>query len=144
MRLRLFAAAVALLLQACSPAQLASNANQEGNRLWAGLIAYDGEQWMVRQEARRQCLERAINPGIDRLLAEGRFVDATKVWQENYPPVTFFDVFDDAKREGILKTMSKMPACSWPKDVKFDPAPAGARSAVAPMGPFMLTPVAPN
>lgn len=135
--------AALLLLGGCDPARLYANASDEGNRLWAGWVGYDAEQWVVRQTARRQCLERAINPGIDRLLAEGRIVDATKVWQANYPGVTYFNVLDDAARGRLLEALSKMPACRWPKDVVLDPPAAGSTAAL-PMGPVMLTPVAPN
>lgn len=128
--------AAALLAAGCTLPQLGSNANQEANRLWGNWTGYDGEQMVVRQQARRDCLERAINPGINRLLAEGRIVDATKVWQANYPPVTYFNVFDEAQREGILKTLSKMPACTWPKDVQLGKPSA----APAQLGPFMLVP----
>lgn len=129
------------MLGGCTPAQLYANANQEANRLWAGWVAYDAEQWAVRQELRRLCREQVIEPALARLADAGRYKDATELMAANYPPVTYFDalkVLDDAKRQEILTPLSKMPACTWPKGLVIDQPGA---AATLPSGPFMLVPV---
>lgn len=112
---------VVLSLTGCTAAQVASNANQEANRLWAGWVAYDAEQWIVRREMRRICLEKVIHPGIEQLVEQDRFAEAVRIMAANYPPVTFADVFDDDSRGGLLDALDDMPACEWPEDITLSP-----------------------